>query len=98
MHLPYKEPSQVLAALLDKITDEGRRLAAIADLNISDMSAQAPVGTTLALLERQLKTMSAVQARVHDSLKMEFRLLKQIIRDYMPEDYSYVPVGGDPGL
>ena len=95
MHLPYKEPSQVLAALLDKITDEGRRLAAIADLNISDMSAQAPVGTTLALLERQLKTMSAVQARVHDSLKMEFRLLKQIIRDYMPEDYSYVPVGGD---
>jgi hypothetical protein len=95
MHLPYKEPSQVLAALLDKITDEGRRLAAIADLNISDMSAQAPVGTTLALLERQLKTMSAVQARVHDSLKMEFRLLKQIIRDYMPEDYSYVPEGGD---
>jgi hypothetical protein len=95
MHLPYKEPSQVLAALLDKITDEGRRLAAIADLNISDMSAQAPVGTTLALLERQLKTMSAVQARVHDSLKMEFRLLKQIIRDYMPEDYSYIPVGGD---
>jgi hypothetical protein len=95
MHLPYKEPSQVLAGLLDKITDEGRRLAAIADLNISDMSAQAPVGTTLALLERQLKTMSAVQARVHDSLKMEFRLLKQIIRDYMPEDYSYVPVGGN---
>jgi hypothetical protein len=95
MHLPYKEPSQVLAGLLDKITDEGRRLAAIADLNISDMSAQAPVGTTLALLERQLKTMSAVQARVHDSLKMEFRLLKQIIRDYMPEDYSYIPVGGN---
>jgi len=95
MHLPYKEPSQVLAALLDKITDEGRRLAAIADLKISDMSAQAPVGTTLALLERQLKTMSAVQARVHSSLKMEFKLLKQIIRDYMPPDYSYIPVGGD---
>jgi hypothetical protein len=95
MHLPYKEPSQVLAGLLERITEEGRRLAAIADLNISDMSAQAPVGTTLALLERQLKTMSAVQARVHDSLKMEFRLLKQIIRDYMPEDYSYVPVGGN---
>lgn len=95
MPLPYKEPSQVLAALLDKITDEGRRLAAIADLNISDMSAQAPVGTTLAILERQLKTMSAVQARVHASLKMEFKLLKQIIRDYMPPDYSYVPVGGD---
>ena len=95
MPLPYKEPSQVLAALLDKITDEGRRLAAIADLKFSDMSAQAPVGTTLALLERQLKTMSAVQARVHASLKMEFKLLKQIIRDYMPPDYSYVPVGGD---
>jgi hypothetical protein len=93
--LPYKEPSQVLAALLERITDEGRRLAAIADLNVSDMSAQAPVGTTLALLERQLKTMSAVQARVHASLKMEFKLLKQIIRDYMPEDYTYTPVGGD---
>ena len=95
MPLPYKEPSQVLAALLDKITDEGRRLAAIGDLKFSDMSAQAPVGTTLALLERQLKTMSAVQARVHASLKMEFKLLKQIIRDYMPPDYSYVPVGGN---
>ena len=95
MPLPYKEPSQVLAALLEKITDEGRRLAAIADLKFSDMSAQAPVGTTLALLERQLKTMSAVQARVHASLKMEFKLLKQIIRDYMPPDYSYVPVGGN---
>ena len=95
MHLPYKEPSQVLAALLERITDEGRRLAAIGDLKLSDMSAQAPVGTTLALLERQLKTMSAVQARVHDSLKMEFRLLKRIIRDYMPPDYSYIPVGGD---
>ncbi len=95
MPLPYKEPSQVLAALLDRITDEGRRLAAIGDLKLSDMSAQAPVGTTLAILERQLKTMSAVQARVHASLKMEFKLLKQIIRDYMPPDYSYVPVGGD---
>jgi hypothetical protein len=95
MPLPYKEPSQVLAALLEKITDEGRRLAAIGDLKLSDMSAQAPVGTTLAILERQLKTMSAVQARVHASLKMEFKLLKEIIRDYMPEDYSYIPVGGD---
>lgn len=95
MPLPYKEPSQVLAALLEKLTDEGRRLAAIADLKFSDMSAQAPVGTTLALLERQLKTMSAVQARVHSSLKMEFKLLKQIIRDNMPPDYSYIPVGGD---
>ena len=95
MPLPYKEPSQVLAALLEKLTDEGRRLAAIADLKFSDMSSQAPVGTTLALLERQLKTMSAVQARVHASLKMEFKLLKQIIRDNMPPDYSYVPVGGN---
>ncbi len=95
MHLPYKEPSQVLAALLERITDEGRRLAAIGDLKLSDMSAQAPVGTTLAILERQLKTMSAVQARVHASLKMEFKLLKEIIRDYMPMDYSYIPVGGN---
>ena len=95
MPLPYKEPSQVLAALLERITDEGRRLAAIGDLKLSDMSAQAPVGTTLAILERQLKTMSAVQARVHASLKMEFKLLKQIIRDYMPPDYSYIPVGGN---
>jgi len=91
MPLPYKEPSQVLAALLERITEEGRRLAAIADLKISDMSAQAPVGTTLAILERQLKTMSAVQARTHASLRMEFKLLKQIIRDYMPPDYSYTP-------
>ena len=95
MPLPYKEPSQVLAALLEKITDDARRLVGIADLKISDMSAQAPVGTTLAILERQLKTMSAVQARVHDSLKMEFKLLKKIIRDYMPPDYSYTPVGGN---
>jgi hypothetical protein len=95
MHLPYKEPSQVLAALLEKITEDGRRLAGIADLKISDMSAQAPVGTTLAILERQLKTMSAVQARVHASLRMEFKLIKQIIRDFMPTDYSYVPEGGD---
>ena len=91
MPLPYKEPSQVLAALLERITEEGRRLAAIADLKISDMSAQAPVGTTLAILERQLKTMSAVQARVHESLRREFKLLKQIIRDYLPPDYSYTP-------
>ena len=95
MPLPYKEPSQVLAALLERITEEGRRIAAIADLKVSDMSAQAPVGTTLAILERQLKTMSAVQARVHASLRMEFKLLKQIIRDFMPPDYSYTPEGGN---
>jgi hypothetical protein len=95
MALPYKEPSQVLAALLDKITEEGRRLGSIADMNISDMSANAPVGTTLALLERQLKTMSAVQARVHFSMKQEFKLLRDIIRDYAPTDYEYDPEGGD---
>jgi len=96
MALPYKEPSQVLLALLNQITDEGRRLGSIADMNISDMSANSPVGTTLALLERQLKTMSAVQARVHYSMKQEFKLLKEIIRDYMPEDYEYTPVFGTP--
>ena len=96
MPLPYKEPSQVLAALLDRITEEGRRLGSIADMKISDMSANAPVGTTLALLERQLKTMSAVQARVHYSMKQEFKLLKEIIRDNCPTEYDYVPEGGDP--
>jgi hypothetical protein len=95
MPLPYKEPSQVLAALLDRITEEGRRLGSIADMNISDMSANSPVGTTLALLERQLKTMSAVQARVHYSMKQEFKLLKEIIRDNTPSEYEYTPQGGD---
>jgi hypothetical protein len=95
MPLPYKEPSMVLAGLLDKITEEGRRLGSIADMNISDMSANAPVGTTLALLERQLKTMSAVQARVHYSMKQEFKLLKEIIRDNTPSEYDYEPQGGD---
>jgi len=94
MTLPYKEPSQVLAGLLDKINDEGRRLGSIADMNVSDMSANAPVGTTLALLERQLKTMSAVQARVHYSMKQEFKLLKAIIRDYAPTEYEYEPSSG----
>ena len=95
MALPYKEPSQVLLALLNQITEEGRRLGSIADMKVSDMSAQSPVGTTLALLERQLKIMGAVQARVHNSMKQEFKLLKNIIRDNMPEDYDYEPVGGD---
>ena len=94
MTLPYKEPSQVLAGLLEKVTEEGRRLGSIADMNISDMSANAPVGTTLALLERQLKTMSAVQARVHYSMKQEFKLLKSIIRDYAPTEYEYEPASG----
>ena len=95
MPLPYKEPSQVLLALLNQITDEGRRLGSIADMNISDMSANSPVGTTLALLERQLKTMSAVQARIHYSMRQEFKLLRDIIRDYTPADYSFEPVEGD---
>jgi hypothetical protein len=96
MPLPYKEPSQVLAQLLDRITEEGRRLGSIADMKISDMGANAPVGTTLALLERQLKTMSAVQARVHYSMKQEFKLLKDIIRDNTPSEYEYEPQGGQP--
>ena len=94
MMLPYKEPSQVLSMLLDKVTEEGRRLGSIADMNVSDMSANAPVGTTLALLERQLKTMSAVQARVHYSMKQEFKILKAIIRDYAPTEYDYDPASG----
>jgi hypothetical protein len=95
MPLPYKEPSQVLAALLKEITDEGRRLGSIADMNVSDMGANAPVGTTLALLERQLKTMSAVQARVHYSMKQEFKLLKEIIREHAPKSYAYDPDKAD---
>ena len=95
MMLPYSEPSQTLLALLNQITDEGKRLGSIADMNISDMSANAPVGTTLALLERQLKTMSAVQARVHYSMKQEFKLLRDIIRDYTPDQYSFDPSSGD---
>ena len=92
--LPYKEPSQVLMALMDKIVDEGRRFASAADLQISDMSANSPVGTTLAMLERTLKVMSAVQARIHYAMKQEFRLLKSIIANYTPEDYSYEPEEG----
>lgn len=95
MALPYKEPSQVLAGLLDKIIEEGRRFANAADLQISDMSGQAPVGTTLAILERTLKVMSAVQARVHYSMKQELILLKDIIAAYAPEDYDYDPESGD---
>ena len=98
MALPYKEPSQVLAGLLDRITEEGRRLGSIADMKISDMGANAPVGTTLALLERQLKTMSAVQARVHFAMKQEFKLLKDIIRDNTPSEYEYEPQGGKPSV
>ena len=95
MTLPYKEPSQTLFALLKQITEEGRRLGAISDMNISDMSANAPVGTTLALLERTLKPMAAVQSRVHYSMKQEFKLLRKIIAEYAPEEYMYVPDRGE---
>ena len=92
--LPYKEPSQTLFNLMQTIVDEGRRFAATADMKVSDMSANAPVGTTLALLERQLKVMTAVQARVHFALKQELKLLKNIIRDYTDPDYTYDPEYG----
>ncbi len=94
MPLPYKEPSQTLLALLDKITTEGRRLGAISDMDISDMSANAPVGTTLAILERTLKPMAAVQARVHYSMKQEFKLLKELMSEYAPTEHKYEPVRG----
>jgi hypothetical protein len=93
--LPYKEPSATLFNLMQTIVDEGRRFAATADMKVSDMSAQAPVGTTLALLERQLKVMTAVQARVHFALKQELKLLKNIIRDYTDPDYTYDPEYGN---
>jgi hypothetical protein len=94
MALPYKEPSQVLSTLLDKIVEEGRRFASAADMKVADMSANSPVGTTLALLERQLKVMSAVQARIHYSFKQELKLLRDIIRDYTPDEYNYDPMDG----
>ena len=94
MTLPYKEPSQVLMALLGQIVEEGRRFANTADMQVSDMSSQAPVGTTLAILERTLKVMSAVQARIHYSMKRELKLLKRIIADYTPEEYDYEPNEG----
>jgi len=95
MPLPYKEPSQTLIQLLNQIIDEGRRFAAAGDLKVSDMSANSPVGTTLAILERTLKVMSAIQARIHFAMKKEFKLLKLIIAEYAPEDYSYEPSSGD---
>jgi hypothetical protein len=95
MPLPYKEPSQVLLQLLKDITTEGRRLGAVSDMNISDMSANAPVGTTLALLERTLKPMAAVQARVHYAMKQEFKMLKLLMSEYAPAEYTYVPTRGD---
>jgi hypothetical protein len=96
MPLPYKEPSQVLYSLLGTIVEEGRRFASAGDMKIADMSANAPVGTTLAILERTLKVMSAVQSRIHYSMKQELKLLKEIIRDYTPEEYNYEPEEGSP--
>lgn len=87
--LPYKEPSATLYNLLNTIVEEGRKFASVADLKVGDMSNQAPVGTTLAILERTLKVMSAVQARVHAAMKQEFKLIAGIVRDYTPESYSY---------
>ena len=98
MTLPYKEPSQVLYSLLGTIVEEGRRFASAADLKVSDMSAQSPVGTTLAILERTLKVMSAVQARIHYAMKQEFKLLKAIIRDYTDDEYSYQPDSAHPRI
>jgi hypothetical protein len=97
MPLPYKEPSQVLALLMDKIIEEGRRFASAADMKVSDMSANSPVGSTLAILERTLKVMSAVNARIYYSMKKEFGLLKNIIRDYTDPHYRYNPATGTPG-
>jgi hypothetical protein len=94
--LPYKEPSMVLSGLMDKIVEEGRRFAATSDMKVADMSNQAPVGTTLAILERTLKVMSAVQARVHYTMKQELQLLAAIIRDYTDPDYTYEPEEGRP--
>lgn len=89
MPLPYKEPSQVLYQLLENIVGEGRRFAAVADINVADMQPNAPVGSTLAILERTLKTMSAIQARVHAAMKQEFKILKELVREYAPVEYSY---------
>tara|TARA_R110002049_G_scaffold30589_3_gene104761 strand:- start:1573 stop:3465 length:1893 start_codon:yes stop_codon:yes gene_type:complete len=97
MPLPYKEPSQVLSTLMDKIVSEGRRFASASDMKVSDMSANSPVGSTLAILERTLKVMSAVNARIYYSMKKEFSLLKDIIRDYTDPDYQYDPSTGTPG-
>lgn len=89
--LPYKEPSQTLFNLLQNVVEEGRRLAAVADVKLNEMNGEAPVGTTLAILERTLKVMSAVQARVHSSMEQEFKLVAALIKDYTPPEYEYDP-------
>jgi hypothetical protein len=96
MPLPYKEPSQTLITLLNQIIEDGRRFASAGDLKVSDMSSQSPVGTTLAILERTLKVMSAIQARIHYAMKQEFKLLKEIIENNAPGDYDYQPDTGTP--
>ena len=87
--IPYKEPSSVLYSLLGNIVEEGRRIGSVADMQVGDMNPNAPVGTTLALMERSMKVLSGVQARLHASLKHELRILASIIHDYMPAEYSY---------
>ena len=96
MPLPYKEPSQVLSGMLNQIVDEARRFAAMADVQVSDMQANSAVGSTLAVLERQLKTMTAVQARVHAAMKVEFKILKRIVSEMAPESYEYDALGNEP--
>mgnify|MGYP003146730674 CR=1 FL=1 len=93
--LPYKEPSSVLFQLLGNIVEEGRRFASITDMKVSDMNQQAPVGTTLAIIERSMKVMNAIQARVHYAMKKEFRILSNVVRDYLPEDYEWEVEGSE---
>ena len=94
--IPYKEPSNVLYQLLQNIVEEGRKFASITDMKVSDMNQQAPVGTTLAIIERSMKVMNAIQSRIHYSMKQEFKILSDIVRDYMPEDYEWEVDGQDP--
>ncbi len=94
--IPYKEPSNVLYQLLQTIVEEGRKFASITDMKVSDMNQQAPVGTTLAIIERSMKVMNAIQSRIHYSMKQEFKILSDIVRDYMPEDYEWEVDGQDP--
>lgn len=95
--LPYKEPSSVLYQLLGNLVDEGRRIGSIAEMDVGSANPEAPVGTTLALLERSMKVMSAVQARVHDSLGKEFKLIADVIKDHMGPEYEYVS-SDDPNV
>ena len=91
--LPYKEPSTVLYQLMGDIVEEGRRFASAGDVKAADRNAEAPVGTTLALLERAMKVMSAVQARLHASMRVELRILTHVVRDFGPSQYPYALKG-----